>query len=232
MIMNFDLETLARRTVVEHPAGLRFETPLLVPSFSSKGFRATKETSEIHDTLQVTSEWLTESMLISAYDLGHGHIPRPEALPVTPELIIVDSGGYEMRVEHDMSAAVHWPHKPLPWDEIRYQAELNGWPDRFAACFVSYDDPGQRYSVAKQVEAAKVMLSNYPRQLHTFLLKPETVGQVYLSKAIESIIRDASQLEAFHFIGVTEKELGKSTGCGSFRTHQILIARRLTSSLT
>src|SRR5579884_1115566 len=122
---------LARRTTVKHPSGVSIETPLLVPSFSSKGFRVTKDTSEVHEALEMTSEWLTETMLISAYDLAHGHIPRPEDLPATPELILVDSGGYEMRIEHDMSTAVHWPHVPLPWDEDRYRGVLDAWPDRF-----------------------------------------------------------------------------------------------------
>lgn len=201
---------LARRSVVQHPAGMDLNTPLLVPSFSSKGFRVTNDSSEVREALQVTSEWLTDTMLISAYDLAHEHIPRPKDLPATPELIIVDSGGYEMRIEHDMSTAVHWPHQPLAWGEERYRDELDLWPDRFLAAFVSYDDPHQRLPLAEQVAKATELFSRYPRQLHTFLLKPETVDQKHLTIAINSVTETPHQLAPFQFIGVTEKELGSS----------------------
>jgi len=149
-------------------------------------------------------------MLISAYDLAYGHIPHPEDLPAVPELIIVDSGGYETRIEHDMSTAVHWPHEPLPWDETSYREELDQWPDRFPASFVSYDDPSKRLPLAKQVANAVDLFSRYPGQLHTFLIKPETTGQKDLSNVIATVISAPQQITGFDFIGVTEKELGSS----------------------
>lgn len=208
--MTYSAATLARRSVIVHPAGMRFNTPLLVPSFSSKGFRVTDESSEVREALEVTSEWLTDSMLVSAYDLTHEHIPRPEALAAMPELTIIDSGGYEMRIEHDMSTAVHWPHQSLAWNQDAYRDELDRWPDRFLASFVSYDEPGHRVSLADQVAAARDLSSRHPRQLHTFLLKPETIDQSLLTKAIESVLQAPHQLAGFHFVGVTEKELGSS----------------------
>lgn len=202
--------TLARRSTVKHPSGLSFQTPLLVPSFSSKGFRVTKDSSEVRDALEVTSEWLTDTMLISAYDLAHGHIPHPEEMTSTPDLIIVDSGGYEARIEHDMSTAVHWPHQPLLWDEARYRAELDRWPDRFVASFVSFDAPNSKVPVPQQAKFAYDFFEPYPSQLHTFLLKPETTDQKYLNSAIDSVVASPRLLAPFQFIGVTEKELGSS----------------------
>ena len=42
------------------------------------------------------------------------------------------------------------------------------------------------------------------------MLKPETVGQQYLTIAIDSVENAPHQLAEFHFVGVTEKELGRS----------------------
>jgi hypothetical protein len=39
------------------------ETPILIPSFSSKGFRVDRDgKSEVRELLEFTSEWLTESL--------------------------------------------------------------------------------------------------------------------------------------------------------------------------
>ena len=208
--MNDLAVNLARRSTVLHPSGLKVQTPLLIPSFSTKGFRVCKERSEICDALEITSEWLTDSMLISAYDLGHGLIPRPADLSGTPEFIVVDSGGYEKRIEHDLSTAVHWPHLPLEWNARKHTEELDRWPERFAACFVSYDEPGLARSVEEQVQAATELFECYPGQLHTFLLKPTTNEQKYLTTAISDVLAAPHLLRGFQFVGVTESELGPS----------------------
>lgn len=199
---------LARRTTIKHPAGVTIFTPLLVPSFSSKGFRVTEAQSDLKDALVVTSEWLTDIMLLSAYDLFHGYVPRVEELTFTPEVTLVDSGGYEARIEHDMSTTVHWPHNPKEWNESIYQTELDRWPDRYPACFVSYDEPTLRVSLERQVESAKRLFSRYPKQLHTFLLKPEG-DEKDVSAVIDRVAASPHQLASFSVIGVTEKELGR-----------------------
>ena len=69
---------LARKSSITHPLGVVLETPLLVPSFSSKGFlfkkTKTRLISEVADFMDVSAEVLTESMLVSAYDVHHKHI--------------------------------------------------------------------------------------------------------------------------------------------------------------
>jgi hypothetical protein len=201
---------LARRSTIRHPTKITIETPLLVPSFSSKGFQVTKESSAVQEAFDLSSEWLTETMLVSAYDIAHKHISQPEDLIVTPDLIIVDSGGYEMRFDHDMSTAVHWPHQPLPWDEARYQTVLDNWPERLSASFVSFDDPSKKVPLVAQIDSATNLFARHSNQLHTFLLKPETEEQRDLGAAIDSVIMAPETLAPFDFIGVTEKELGNS----------------------
>src|SRR5713101_5974784 len=97
---------LARTSVLRHKVtGATLRTPLLVPSFSSKGFsRDSKGTSEIGKILETTAEFLTDSFLISAYDVKHCHVPLPLMLPCRPEIIFLDSGGYEISGERDFSA--------------------------------------------------------------------------------------------------------------------------------
>jgi hypothetical protein len=202
---------LARCNQVRIPGGTSLDTPILIPSFSSKGFRIDKNgSSEVRDLLEFASEWLTDSMLISAYDIHHGHLPKPAEMPKGPELTVVDSGGYEARIDHDLSTSVHSPHTPQGWSEEMLIEVLDSWPKRFAATFVSYDHPTQRRTVAEQIEAATAFFVRYPNQLHTILLKPETDTQKYLTKALKQSVVLADNLAVFDFIGVTEKELGNT----------------------
>lgn len=202
---------LARYSHVRLPGGGAIETPLLIPSFSSKGFRVDKDgKSEVRDLLEFALEWLTDSMLVSAYDIHHGHVPKPEDMPKAPELTVVDSGGYEARIEHDLSTSVHNPHAPKVWSEALLDGVLASWPKRFAAAFVTYDDATERHPFAEQIESGRAFVARYPGQLHTLLLKPETDTQKYLTKTLQAACLSAGELAAFDFIGVTEKELGSS----------------------
>lgn len=136
---------LARSRTFTHPLGVKLTTPILVPSFSSKGFpRGRDGDPSVADVLETTAEWLTETMLISAYDIHHGHIPSATKLPCTPELTFVDSGGYEAGLDDDLSAVVTKEHHPKPWAPENVKGVYAEWPERFAAVLVSYDHPARR----------------------------------------------------------------------------------------
>jgi hypothetical protein len=76
---------LPRSQTLRHPSGETFTTPLLVPSFSSKGFRINKNgRSEIWGVFANTAEFLTEAILVSAYDIHHKHLPRPNRFRFKP----------------------------------------------------------------------------------------------------------------------------------------------------
>lgn len=205
---------LARSTELQHPSGVSIKTPILIPSFSSKGFRFNNvkessnnrsQVSEVTDALKTTSEYLTESMLISAYDLYYNHI-HIEAYPT--EIVFVDSGGYETADAHDLSAV--WRHTcPIKdWTLEFLQSELDRWPEHVPAAFVNYDHGILRRPIIEQIEDARKLFSRYPNQLHDFLLKPETMAQQYLN--IGNVLANISKLKGFDIIGVTEKELGNS----------------------
>ncbi len=198
---------LARSTKLHHPLGVTVETPLLIPSFSSKGFGMSKEKgSEIKEIFTVASEYLADTMLISAYDIYYGHLDPIES--AITELIFVDSGGYEISDLQDLSAIYRQPVHPENWTEEKLRQVLDGWPEHVPAVFVSYDAPDLRRPLGEQIEDALRLFSGYRNQLHTLLIKPEAQRQVYIQE--KNVIACADELRAFDIIAFTEKELGNS----------------------
>jgi hypothetical protein len=197
---------LARKSVLKHPSGYLIETPLLVPSFSSKGFRSdNKGQSEIREILDVTAEALHESMLISAYDIHHGHIPPFGKLKSVPQITFIDSGGYETSDEHDFSAVFRHTAPAEPWDPDKLEEVYKTIPDHIPAVLVSFDHGSVRTPVKNQIKQARRLFKKYPKHLHNILLKPETKRQNYIQ--MSSILGAVHLLKPFDIIGVTEKEL-------------------------
>ena len=201
-------------TLCHKASGLQLRTPLLIPSFSSKGFTALKKkdraNSEIRRILGVAKEFITQTYLISAYDVHHGFIQKPQNLPFTPKLIFLDSGGYEISKDRDLSAVVDPVLKPLPWSDRLLTKVLNSWPKKVPAVFISYDHPERRRPFLAQIKEAKALFREHGQQLHSFLLKPERRGQHFLDDVMKVAIAHADELKPFDIIGVTEKELGDS----------------------
>lgn len=200
---------LYRSTMIRHPSGVSLKTPLLVPSFSSRGFRFdSKNKSEIRSVFTNTAEILTESMLVSAYDIAHGHLPKPQRFPCTPSLTIVDSGGYETGADHDYSSIYKHVHKTKRWSLKQLQKVLDDWPPRIPAVFVNYDKDSVGQSLDKQITAAANLFSRYPNQMHNFLLKPTSRCKGLLRNTVMLLAPLVKEISSFSIIGVTEKELG------------------------
>ena len=198
---------LARKSKIRHPFGVTLETPMLVPSFSSKGFELKKSgESEIKGICSVASDFLTETMLISAYDIACQHIPIFES--AITELTFVDSGGYEISDIHDLSSVYRYPLKIQEWSVDKLTEVYSSWPEHIPAVFVTYDHPKLRISLQEQINSAKEFFANYRNQLHTLLIKPETVYQDYVQ--VSNVVDCCEELRAFQIVGFTEKELGNS----------------------
>jgi hypothetical protein len=63
-------------------SGVSIETPMLIPFFSSKGYRYRKTkkgklVSECSNILKTTAQYLTTNILVSAYDIFYKIIPIP-----------------------------------------------------------------------------------------------------------------------------------------------------------
>ena len=98
---------LARERIVFHNGAEIFRTPLLVPSFSSKGF------PEMKEIIALMREFITGAVLVSAYDEYYGNLTSQKL--TFPSVIFLDSGGYEARVEHDLSESYGQDYKPNKW---------------------------------------------------------------------------------------------------------------------
>ena len=204
---------LARSSTLLHrTSGVKFPTPLLVPSFSSKGFKTSDNPghSETSKILTTTAEFLTQYYLVSAYDIYYGHIPEPSELPFKPELIFVDSGGYEVSDEYDFSVVSNGHHPVHEWNVELLRKVLDAWPDSMPAVLVSYDNPKNRKPFLDQVHDARALFSGRTGHLHTFLIKPEKKDQTTLENALKAVMANTDELSSFDIIGVTEKELGHS----------------------
>ena len=196
--------------LIHKSTGVSLETPLLVPSFSSKGFSCTKSTkkSEILSILQASGEFLTDAFLVSAYDIHYGHVPKPDDLTFTPEILFVDSGGYETSTDRDYSAVVDALPAPEEWSPELHTEILKQWPKEIPAVFVSYDNCDIRQPLSQQIEAARETFRNCRDHLTTLLIKPETDTQYKLDTVLKHAQADAHELASFDLVGVTEKELG------------------------
>ena len=96
-----------RSRMVELRSGARIETPILIPSVSSRGFPLLDdETSEVRVPLEMYAPTIQDALLVSAYDLAYGLIPGLDGLAEfpskgilsNPEALFIDSGGYETQV--------------------------------------------------------------------------------------------------------------------------------------
>jgi hypothetical protein len=90
--------------------------------------------------------------------------------------------------------------------EVRHLVLAKGNPARGG----NYDHHKERLRFMEQVSFARRCFKNFDH-LHLFLIKPETPDQTLLNEALSSAIANAAQLGSFDLIGVTEKELGRST---------------------
>ena len=197
---------LHRTSTLHHKGtGVTLNTPLLVPSFSSKGFKP----AELKTIFNSSGAFITETYLISAYDVGHSHLPEPRDLPFKPDLLFLDSGGYEISKDQELSAVEIARPGPKDWSLEQLTDVLDKWPDEIATVLVSYDHPNERKSFGDQVKAARQLFKGRPH-LTTFLIKPQTADEDTLNSALAEAMVHADELQGFDVIGVTEKEIGRS----------------------
>lgn len=144
---------LARRSNLK--VGLRnIDTPLLVPSFSSKAV------VDSNAALQASEEYLFESFLVSAYDVHYKYIDAPDY--EYSEIVFLDSGGYEAAKIAEVSELGYIPSTPKEWDESNHRKVLSAWPDDIPTIAVSYDHPNHRVELSEQITAAQELHSEFP----------------------------------------------------------------------
>jgi len=187
------------------------ETPLLVPSFSSKAFGfGHGGKPEVHRVLDAAQEFITRTCLVSAYDVHYRYVPQPHDLRITVDLMFLDSGGYEVSEDRDLSAVEKPVHRPKEWDAAKLRTIWDRWPASLPAVLVSYDHSNHRRPVTEQLRDAKQAALAKPGHLHSFLLKPQAQEERSLEPALRALQAQVAELAGFQLLGVTEKELGNS----------------------
>ncbi|GAB3806605.1 hypothetical protein [Virgibacillus kimchii] len=174
------------------------ETPLLVPSFSSKGIR---NIGDIHYYLR---DYLVDTSLISAYDLYYGFIQHENIFET--DVLFIDSGGYERDQEHDLSEIYNKKYIPRVWSLENYRKEINKIEPITDLVLVNYDFR-ESMSLEEQTKLARNDFKKYPNFISDFLCKPVAEGQCI---DIDNLIDHVHLLSDFDILGLTEKELGRS----------------------
>lgn len=217
---------LARQRLYTASSGLQFQTPLLVPAFSSKGFKLKGRVkgkqdhySEVAYPLDEFCKHPASAVLLSAFDLHFKHFDAPKIQKFSSRshlqntaVVFVDSGGYELLDDFDSTEPRIYP---LPAEGKQfaladYLEVLNGLakvdppPPLMLA---NFDHGSKNTSVADQVVAARRIFQRYGMFASDFILKPWTPsGRVVDPRELSQ--QTVSLLRGFDVIGVTEKELG------------------------
>lgn len=197
---------LARCTKFNLPNGDYFETPLLLPSFSSKGF------PELKKIIKILEEHISGPVLISAYDVYYKLIQK--TISFSPQLLFVDSGGYECSSIVDFINHSIGVYKPKKWNEKLFHKSINVLlEDSVPKVIISYDHPRCRQSFSMQVNVANILFKHFGSKnkfVKEILLKPESRCKDDQLLPVEKIVKNANKLRPFDIIGLTEKELGES----------------------
>lgn len=184
-------------------------TPLLLPSFSSKGF------PEVQEIIEATSEVIDGECLVSAYDIHYQAIKGPFDFA---QSIFVDSGGYEAGKDVELSDLGTTDHRPASWSKEQFNAVIAAWDSRRPTVLISYDHPDDRVSITDQITRADEMLPKKDNIFREILFKPERPLGAELN--VDAIIGNIGKMTRFDAIGVTEKEVG-----GNLKERMVNIAR-------
>ena len=191
------LPNLSERRELMFKRGTTVRTPLLVPSFSSR-------IRDIEKIFRASEEIIDGPFLISAYDVKNKKINPPFDFSGP---VFLDSGGYEVSRDSDLSDVGDENSNPEDWPESDYNSVVSAWTVEFPTVFISYDHPKIRLPIPEQIDRAKKFVMPDGDSMREILLKPEK-GQKFLP--IENIEEHVRDLAGFGAIGVTEKEVGNS----------------------
>jgi hypothetical protein len=176
-------------------------TPILIPSFSSKAFlkEADKNLPEIRWIWTNVKDYLTDTALISSYDIYYDYLPVELD---GPNILFVDSGGYEKQKDDELSRVLHGVFKPPKWSPEEHTQAISKIKTFSSLALVSLDTRGD---IATQIRAAKDFFASHQEVATDFLIKPSPTASVITTQEVEA---SAHLFDSFDLIGVAEKELG------------------------
>jgi len=174
-------------------------TPMMVPSFSSRS------NIKIRETIYFLRDCdYTGPMLVSAYDLKYTKkFPNMNF----SDLLFLDSGGYEVAKDMDVSEIGLYKPDPHEWNRELHKATIKKWSTSKPTILISYDHPYERNTIQEQISNAELLFRRRRKFSKEILLKSERSNHTI---DIDHIIENAESLNQFDIIGMTEKELGSS----------------------
>lgn len=188
-----------KRTIKFDGFGVVGTTPMLVPSISSK---IELPMGSYQYTIDIIRRIINGPFLVSAYDLYYNSIPEIEIN--FPDLIFVDSGGYESGPEYDVGSRKSMSKE---WTRDMHASIVKKWKNRIPTVMISFDHPPYDKSFETQVRYAKNLFEEKEGVLKEILIKPEpTTSWIDASRIVDNI----ELFKPFDIIGFTEKELGYS----------------------
>ncbi len=202
----------SRRTLEDPLTGVPIPLPMLVPAFTSKGFHNEKKDgtgrSVIANALTGSTTLIKESLLVSAYDIHHGYIPKPGNYLHGKVLAFVDSGGYELAADWDSTEPKQGKNRPRSFHEKDYRRVLSSLPDNIPIMIANFDWGSRKNQLSTQIREAQRLFADFekPGFLTSFIMKP---GRSKLLK-LDNMLPQLEKLRAFKCIGVVEKELGEN----------------------
>ena len=175
---------------------LELPTPLIAPSFSSRGFP------------QISAIWeefrhkLFGVCLVSAFDISGGRIPTSVSDMVN--VVILDSGVYETKSGRVNGGEPLTPSSADSWTREHYREAVKGVGGSENLILVNFDHVG---SIEDQISGATQDFAFVPQAASDFLVKPaggaERVNIPKLSDHLEA-------LQQFSVVGITAREVGNS----------------------
>lgn len=186
--------------------------PLFIPSFSSKGNLFLPQgdgtfVSDNYDLLKILNVRLSESYLVSAYDVYYGFIPQcPDVWPET-QYLFIDSGGYETNDSFDLCERNKFNYHVLPWDEEKmkevYRRVLS--TQKFENTTIILSGFDCYTSVGNQLNSFAALQKEFPKAVINQLIK-STNGIESVTNALATY----GSLSGVQILGFTEKELGRT----------------------
>ena len=188
---------------VRRIAKLDVPTPLIVPSFSSRGFPL------LADIWNELSYKLYGVCLVSAFDVAEGRIPS--GVTDLVNVVFWDSGLFETKNGRMETNGHDAPSTGIKWTKEQYRDTLKNIGGTGNAVVVNFDEVG---NLENQILNAREDFSLVPHAASDFLVKPADESEwVNLPKLGLHVDR----LAEVNVIGITAREAGDSllTRCSS-----------------
>ena len=171
-------------------------TPLIVPSFSSRGF------PNLSDIWEELSNRLYGVCLVSAFDVAQGAIPKDVTDLVN--VVVWDSGSFETGNGHMEFNGHHATSTPVKWTRKRYQDTLKNIGAGSNAIVVNFDQVGP---LEEQIFRASEDFALVPLAASDFLVKPASEMEMINLPKLGLYL---DQLAHVSVVGIAAREAGDS----------------------